>query len=157
MLKKIKPYIVSVIIALAVGGLSALFTMENMDLYSTINKPVIAPPAIVFPIVWTILYVLMGISSANVYVNREVNEKAASKGLWVYAASLIVNFFWSIIFFNMREFVFAFIWLILLLILVIVTIINYKKVKPLAAYLQIPYIIWLFFAGLLNILIVYIN
>lgn len=157
MLKKIKPYIVSVIIALAVGGLSAFFTMENMDLYSTINKPAIAPPAIVFPIVWTILYILMGISSANVYVNRETNEKVASKGLWAYTASLIVNFFWSIIFFNMREFVFAFIWLILLLILVIVTVINYKKIKPIAAYLQIPYIIWLFFAGLLNVLIVYMN
>lgn len=157
MFNKIKTYIVSVIIALAVGGLSALYTMENMDLYSTINKPALVPPAIVFPVVWAILYILMGISSADVYVNREINKEAASKGLWVYAASLIVNFFWSIIFFNMREFVFAFIWLLLLLILVIITVINYKKIKPLAAYLQIPYIIWLIFAGLLNILIVFIN
>lgn len=157
MFKKIKPYIVSVLIALGVGGLSAFLTMDNMDIYAALNKPAIVPPAIVFSIVWTILYILMGISSANVYVNREVDEEAATKGLWVYTASLIVNFFWSIIFFNMREILFAFIWLLLLLVLVIVTVINYRKVSPVAAYLQIPYIVWLIFAGLINILIVILN
>ena len=157
MFKKIKPYIVSVIIALAVGGFSAFLTMDNMDIYKTINKPPFVPPAIVFGIVWTILYILMGISSANIYVNRKVNEEATSKGLWAYAASLIVNFFWSIIFFNMQEFVFALLWLVLLLILVIVTVINYKKVNYLSAYLQIPYILWLIFAGLLNAFVVFFN
>ncbi len=157
MWQKIKPYVISIIIALGVGILSSLFTGSNMDIYNDIEKPALAPPSILFPIVWTALYILMGISAAIVYNNRSEDPAVARKGLTTYAVSLAVNFFWSIIFFNMRAYLFAFVWLILLLYLIISTIIHYQKISPLAAYLQIPYAVWVTFAGYLNFSIWLLN
>ena len=161
MWEKIKPYlktyIVAIAIPLGVGLLSALFTKDNMAIYSEIKTPPLSPPAWLFPIAWTILYILMGVSSALVYTNRELNRDAARQGLTHYAISLIVNFAWSIIFFNVRAFTLAFIWLLLLLYLIIRTIISYSKVSPVSAYLQIPYAVWVAFAGYLNLGIVILN
>ena len=154
---KIKPYIISILISLAVGGLSALLTRGSMDIYSTMITPPLAPPAILFPIVWTILYILMGISAAMVYTESTVPFAQRKTALYTYAASLFVNFFWSIIFFNMRAFLFAFVWLLLLLFLIIKTIMDYWKINRVAAYLQIPYAIWVAFAGYLNFGIWYLN
>lgn len=83
---KIKPYIISILIALAVGGLSALLTRGSMDIYSTIITPPLAPPAILFPIVWTILYILMGISAAMVYTESTVPFSQRKTALYTYAA-----------------------------------------------------------------------
>lgn len=149
MKEKIKSYVVSIVIALAVGALSAFFTRNNMAIYSEIITPPLAPPAILFPIVWTILYILMGISAAMIY-NSNAPEMEKKNALYTYAASLIVNFFWSIIFFNMRAFLFALAWLFLLLYLIVKTIAKYYKIRPLAAYLQIPYALWVTFAGYLT-------
>ena len=124
MWKKIKPYVISIAIALAVGGLSALLTKNNMEVYNTINRPALAPPMWVFPVVWGILFVLMGISSALVWLNREQDIETASSALRIYGLQLIVNFFWSIIFFNMQAYLFAFIWLLLLLALIIIMILQ---------------------------------
>ena len=156
-MKKIKPYILSILIALGVGGLSAFLTRNSMDLYSDIIRPPLSPPSILFPIVWTILFILMGISAAMIYTNETAPEYQKKSALYTYAISLIVNFFWSIIFFNMRSFLFAFVWLILLLYLIIKTIIKYKKIEPVAAYLQIPYAIWVTFAGYLTLAIFILN
>ncbi len=156
-MKKIKPYIISILIALGVGGLSAFFTRNSMDLYSEIIRPPLSPPSILFPIVWTVLFILMGISAAMIYTNETAPEYQKKSALYTYAISLIVNFFWSIIFFNMRSFLFAFVWLILLLYLIIKTIIKYKKIEPVAAYLQIPYAIWVTFAGYLTLAIFILN
>ena len=109
MWKKIKPYVFSVIIALAVGGLSSILTRNNMEVYNNINRPPLAPPMILFPIVWSILFILMGISSAIVWVKRKDNSDAAIDALKTYALQLVVNFFWTIIFFNMQAYLFAFI------------------------------------------------
>ena len=149
MLKKLKPYIISVLIALGVGGLSALLTMGNMDIYDVIKKPFLAPPGILFPIVWTILYILMGISAAMIYKSCAPREKRQA-ALYTYGASLAVNFLWSILFFNFGAYLLSFIWLLLLLVLIIKTIFSYHEIKPLAAYLQIPYAAWVAFAGYLN-------
>ena len=157
MLKKAKPFIISILIALAVGGLSALITRNNMDIYNDIVVPPLSPPSTVFPVVWTILFILMGISSALVYVNRSKNSDAAVEGLVYYAISLFFNFMWSIIFFNFRSFLFAFIWLLILWVLIILTIRKYAEVSPLAAYLQIPYFLWVTFAAYLNFGIYYLN
>ena len=154
---KIESYVISISSALAVGGLSALLTVGNMDLYSTINTPPLAPPAILFPIVWTILYVLMGISAAMIYNTETAPMPQRKSALYTYVLSLFFNFFWSIIFFNMRNFLFAFIWLLVLLFLIIRTIMKYYKINPLAAYLQIPYLIWVTFAGYLNFAIWLLN
>lgn len=152
--KKSKTYIVSIAAALAAGGLSAFFTRGNMDIYKNIVKPPLAPPSFLFPLVWSLLYVLMGISSAAIYLSGRPNKRAA---LLTYAVSLAVNFFWSIIFFNMQAYTFAFIWLLLLLILIIYTIKQYKPINAAAAYLQIPYLVWVTFAGYLNLMIAILN
>lgn len=157
MWKKIKPYVISILIPLAVGGLAAFLTRNNMDIYSELIQPPLAPPAILFPIVWTILYILMGISAAIIYINRNKKPVIATRSLRIYGASLFVNFLWSILFFNFRAFLFSFIWLLLLLFLVIYTIILYRRIKSIAAYLQIPYALWVAFAGYLNFAIWLLN
>ncbi|MBQ8301531.1 MAG: tryptophan-rich sensory protein [Clostridia bacterium] len=157
MWKKIKPYVIAIAIALAVGGLSALFTKNNMDVYERINRPMLAPPMIVFPIVWSVLFILMGIGSAIVYLNRYKDFDTASSALKIYAFQLVVNFFWSIIFFNLQAYLFAFIWLIVLWILILLMIIQFYKISPLAAYLQIPYLLWVTFAGYLTFMIYLLN
>ena len=155
--KQIKPYIISVAIALGVGALSALFTRNNMDIYSEVATPPLSPPAILFPLVWTFLYIFMGVSAAAIYTSHSASVSQRKRTLYTYAASLVVNFFWSIIFFNMRAFAFAFLWLLLLLYLIIKTILQYKEIEPTAAYLQIPYALWVAFAGYLNFGIWYLN
>lgn len=157
MWKKIKPYVISILIALAVGGLAAWLTMDSMDVYGTINKPSLAPPGWLFPVVWGILYVLMGISSALVYINNTVSPQEKASALKIYGLQLIVNFFWSIIFFNMQNYLFAFIWLLLLWVLIIVMIVRFARIKPIAGYLQIPYLLWVTFAGYLNLMIYLLN
>ncbi|MBQ7906342.1 MAG: tryptophan-rich sensory protein [Clostridia bacterium] len=150
---KIKPYVISILISVGVGLLSSLFTMGNMDIYSTLNVPPLAPPSILFPIVWTILYILMGVSAAIVFTSG----KDATRALTVYGISLFVNFLWSIIFFNLEAYLFAFIWLVLLIILVALTIYEYSKISKVAAYLQIPYLLWVAFAGYLSFGIFLLN
>ena len=154
---KIRPYLISVAIALGIGTLSALFTVKDMNLYSEIVTPPLAPPAILFPIVWTALYTLMGISAAMIYGKRADFPKESQDALFTYAGSLIINFAWSIIFFKMRAFLLAFVWLVLLLGFILKTIIQYKRIYPLAAYLQIPYLIWVTFAGYLTLAIFILN
>lgn len=143
-------YSVSIAIPLAVGIISALLTMGNMDIYKELDTPPLSPPSVLFPVVWTVLYILMGISCAMVWKYRKT-DKNAEKAVYYYAASLVFNFVWSILFFNLRLFTPAFIWLLMLLYLIIRTAIYYFKVYRPAAYLQIPYIAWVAFAGYLNL------
>ncbi len=155
--KTVTAYIIGIAIPLAVGALSALFTSGSMDIYGKLELPPLAPPSWLFPVAWMILYTLMGISSAMVYLKKEVNPEAATQGLTYYAVSLIVNFCWSIVFFNMRAFLLAFIVLAVLVYLIVRTIISYYKVSPVSSYLQIPYLAWVLFAGYLNIMIYILN
>ena len=144
---KLKSLIISLVVSLGVGFLASLATRESMGVYQYINLPPFAPPSSVFPIVWTILYVLMGISSYMVY---ETDSKYKSSALTLYAVQLVVNFIWPLLFFNGKMFSAAFICLIILWLLVIFMIIQFYKVKPWAAWLQIPYLLWLTFAAFLN-------
>lgn len=157
MCNKIKPYIISILIALGLGGASAFLTRNNMNLYGNIQRPPLSPPSVLFPIVWTLLFLFMGISAAIIYTNKSKSSLDTQNGLLIYAISLIVNFFWSIIFFNCRAFLLAFIWLLLLWILILATILNYSKVNKTAAYLQIPYLLWVTFAGYLTLAIYILN
>ena len=145
MWEKIKPYLltysVAIAIPLAVGLLSAFLTKDNMQIYSEVAVPPLSPPSWLFPVAWTILYILMGVSSGLIYSSREGNTATVNKALTVYGISLGFNFLWSIIFFNARAYFFAFVWLLALLFLIVATIYYYKKVSPVAAYLQIPYAI----------------
>lgn len=147
----ITAYVFSVAIALGVGSLAGYMTRDGMQIYSDIVVPALAPPSVVFPVVWTILYVLMGISAAMIWEDSNPDNKTVrGRALLVYATSLIANFAWCFIFFNFREFGAALIWLFLLWILIFKTIWDYARIRPLAAYLQIPYLIWVSFAGYLT-------
>ena len=157
MLKKLKPFIVSVVIALAVGGISAAVTSGSMDVYSKINRPPLSPPSILFPIVWTVLFTLMGISAALVYRFKDTKHDGVRTALIIYGVNLAVNFIWSLIFFNMQAYLFAFIWIMLLLAVIVAMIILFKRISPLAAYLQIPYLLWVAFAAYLNFAIYLLN
>ncbi len=150
MKQKIRIYAVSIAISLGIGVASAFLTRNNMDIYSLEKTPPLSPPAFLFPLVWTILYILMGIGSAIILTTATSTLSEKKNALSVYALSLFFNFFWSIIFFNLKAFLFSFIWLVALLILIIMTIFRYSKINKTATYLQIPYAVWVTFAGYLN-------
>ncbi len=145
---------ISILISLGVGGLSALFTNNSMDIYKNLNLPSFAPPSFIFPIVWTILFILMGVSSYFIY---KKNDKLSKPALFSYAVQLILNFFWTIIFFNIRNYLLSFIWIILLDVAIIIMLIYFYKVDKRAFYLQIPYLIWTLFATILTYNIFILN
>ncbi len=133
----------------AVGGLAGWLTRDGIKLYRTvIIKPPLSPPAIVFPIVWVILYALMGIGAAQIYLSDPSKHRSGS--LQLYFIQLAVNFLWSIIFFHLQAFGGALIWLLALWGLILWMILSFRKVSPMAAKLQIPYLLWVTFAGYLN-------
>ncbi len=153
--QKLKTFGISILIAELVGGLSALLTRTGTKMFETVTKPPLTPPAIVFPIVWSILFALMGISAALVYMsNPSINK---NHSLIIYVCQLIVNFFWSIIFFNLKAYGFAFVWILLLLALIVIMIYKFYKVNKLSAVLQIPYLIWVVFATYLTLNIWLLN
>ena len=144
-----KTYALWILIAEAVGALSGWLSREGVEAYNAAGiAPTFSPPAIVFPIVWSVLYALMGISAARVWLSQE--SSARSAGLNLYVAQLVVNFFWSLLFFNLQAYGFAFFWLILLWVLVAGMILAFYHVDRVAAGLQIPYLLWLTVAAVLN-------
>lgn len=145
---------ISILIPLAVGQISALLTRSPSDTYEMLNKSSVSPPGAIFPIVWTILYILMGISCYLIITSGSEDTKNAL--IW-YSLQLALNFFWSLIFFNLEFYLFAFIWLLLLIIVIIIMILKFYKINPLAAYLQIPYLLWCIFAAYLNLSICLLN
>ena len=141
------------IIPLAVGGVASLIAKNNFVIE---NQPLLSPPAWVFPVVWTILYVLMGIAS---YIILESDAKPQDKtnALTLYAVQLIFNFFWTIIFFNLRQYIFAFIWILALWGFILATVLKFRPISKTAAYLLLPYIIWVAFAAYLNLGVAILN
>ncbi|TCK98122.1 TspO/MBR related protein [Natranaerovirga hydrolytica] len=141
--------ILFILAPLLVGALSSYLTQDTMVRYQNLNQPAFAPPGWIFPIVWTLLYIMMGVASFIVYMYG-FHNKDVKKSLIFYDLQLIFNFFWSIIFFRWELRGFALLWLIILLALIIITTINFYKVNKYASYLMIPYILWVCFAGILN-------
>lgn len=154
---KFKPHIISAAIALAVGSLSAFLIRNNLYLYDIINKPAFSPPAFLFPVVWAVLYILMGISSARIWLQKENASYEVMDSLLAYALQLILNFFWLILFFNMRTFLFSFLWLVVLWASILKMIFKFSVLDKTAAYLNIPYVLWVTFAGYLNFMIYLLN
>jgi len=145
-----KRYAFWILLTEAVGALSGWLTRRGTQLYTeTVTKPPLSPPSMVFPIVWTILFALMGIGIARIY--RSPASKARSRSLLLFLAQLAFNFFWSIIFFNFQNFGLAFVWLIALWLLILWMILSFRKADPVAAWLQIPYLLWVTFAAYLNL------
>lgn len=144
-----KIYLLWIVLTEAVGGLSALLTRKGMELYNeTVIKPVLSPPMILFPIVWVILYALMGIAVARTQLKGK--STLQEKCLLIYIIQLAFNFCWSIFFFNLQAFGFAFLWLMVLWGLIIWMVLAFKKVDKAAAWLIIPYLLWVTFAAYLN-------
>lgn len=148
-----KKLFICIAIALIIGGISAFLTRGNMQAFDMLNKPALSPPGWLFPIVWTVLYILMGIASYLVLVSQKTNNNA----LVLYGIQLFFNFFWSIIFFNLELYIFAFVWLVILWILILKTAISFYQIEKTAGYLMIPYLLWVTFAGYLNLGIYFLN
>ena len=153
---KIKPLVVALILPLATGGLASLLARGRMDLFETVEKPLLSPPAWLFPVAWTILYVLMGVASYRVFTAR-AGSAEKNRALLFYGIQLAFNFFWTLIFFNLGAYWFAFVWLAALLALIVVTTMKFRRIDRPAAYLMIPYILWVTFAGYLNFGIALMN
>lgn len=144
------PYVLWILFTEAVGFLSGWLTRQGSELYSqTIAKPPLSPPAIVFPIVWGILFLLMGIGAARVWLTPPSSDRTTA--LRVFLLQLAFNFFWSILFFNFQAFGFALVWLLLLWGLILWMIFAFRKVDSLAAWMQVPYLLWVTFAAYLNL------
>lgn len=148
MFQEIKKIVKALGTPLLVGLVSGLFTKDAMAMFEKAAKPPLSPPAVLFPIVWTVLYLLMGISS---YIIGKAENKYREEALSLYVDQLTVNFLWPIFFFSFEWYFFAFLWLLLLWILVLRMIIVFLRISPGAAYLNIPYLLWLTFAAYLNV------
>lgn len=151
-MSKIKIYAKSILIPVIIGGVIGLIISRSID-YNSLQKPPLSPPSILFPIVWTILYLLMGISYGIIDSKSLIELKTKI----IYSLQLFVNATWSLIFFTLKRRLFAFIWIIILDVLVIVMIIDFFKKNKTAGLLQIPYLLWIIFASYLNLGVYLLN
>lgn len=148
--------VVCIAIPLAVGGLAALLSGGGMDVFSMMKKPPLSPPTWLFPIVWTILYTLMGVSSYLI-LTADAPREQKDDAIRIYGWQLLVNFLWPTFFFNYQWFLFSFFWLVLLWLLVLLMIWRFKDISKIAALLNLPYLLWLIFAGYLSFSIWLLN
>lgn len=146
-----KKLIFCIIITFLIGSLFA-FTTDN-SFYNSLIKP-FELPAIIFPIVWSILYIIMSIS---LYIILESDDRKKKNAIVVYFIQLVVNSLWTPIFFYFKWFLFAFIWIVFLIVLVIIMLYKFYKIKKIASYMNFPYLLWLLFAAYLNFFIYYYN
>lgn len=146
----------SIALPVLVGVVSGLLTRNAMQDFEVLNQPPLSPPGWLFPVVWTILYVLMGIS-AYLVKTSDADEQEKADALTLYYYQLLVNFLWPVFFFNFGWYLFAFAWLILLWVLVALMIRQFDKINKVAAYLNLPYLVWLTFAAYLNFAIWWLN
>lgn len=149
-------WIIGLALPLAVGGLAGWLTMGSMATYGALVQPPLAPPPWVFPVAWTVLYLLMGIASVLVW-KADVPQEDKKRALIWYGVQLAVNFVWPLLFFNAGLYGIALMWLLLLLALVIATMIVFRPISTTAARLLIPYVLWLLFATYLNAAIWILN
>ena len=152
---RMKSLIKNLAIPLIVGALAGFLTNSDVkEFMATTKQPFFTPPGWLFPIVWTILYALMGFAA---YVIENTSSPRKAKALSLYYIQLFFNFVWSFIFFSADNYLFAFIWIVSLWLLIIATILEFKLIKNRAAYILIPYIIWVTFAAVLNFSVYLLN
>ena len=157
MKKQWKTLLISILIPLAVGGLSGYVTKDATAQFQSMVQPPLAPPAWLFPVVWTILFILMGIASFLVWKDPHAMPESKAAALRIYGIQLAVNFLWSILFFNLGLYFAAFVWLLLLWGLILITFLRFREISPAAGLLLLPYLLWVTFAGYLNLAIALLN
>lgn len=148
-----KKLIIITVITFIVGTFFSFFTMNSMDTFKDLSKP-INVPSVLFPIVWSILYLLMSISC---YLIVQSNDKDKKEGIILYAIQLVINSLWTLIFFGVGAYLLSFIWIIILLIVVIIMLAKFYNINKIAMYINIPYVLWLLFAAYLNLGIYLLN
>ena len=148
-----KKLLLCVALPLAVGGLAAFLIKDNIVMFKLLKKPPLAPPEWLFPVAWTILYVLMGVASYLVLTSDEPNRDA----LILYGVQLVFNFFWPILFFNAEAFLLSSVWIIILWFLILATMLRFFKISKAAGWLLLPYLLWVSFATYLNVSIYLLN
>ena len=153
---KWKQLVICLAVPLAVGALAGLLGREGMEAYKGIYKPLLAPPGWVFPVVWTILYVMMGLASYLVYTSAASPERIR-RAMTAYVLQLAANFIWPLIFFALGAYLIAFLWLILLFALALVCALRFGYIDARAGKLMAPYLVWLFFAAYLNLGVYLLN
>ena len=153
---KWKTLILCIAVPLIVGGVAGFISKDSMNVFEALNKPPLSPPQWLFPVAWTILYTLMGIASYLVLTSGAAQNDVA-KALKLYGLQLLFNFLWTIWFFNLEWYWFSFIWLVVLWLLILATAILFARISKPAAYLLIPYLAWVAFAGYLNFGIALLN
>lgn len=151
-----KKLLTSLAIPLAVGGVSALLTRGGMETFNMIEKPPLSPPGWLFPVVWTILYLLMGYASYRV-LQSDAPQSEITQAQTAYGIQLVLNFFWSIWFFNFGLYWFSFVWLVALWVAILVTLVRFWRIDRVSGYLLLPYLAWVTFAGYLNLGIAMLN
>ncbi len=151
-----KKLLICIVIPLAVGGLSGWISGGGMEAFGQLNQPPLSPPGWLFPVVWSILYSLMGVASYLVLTSGQ-DEGQIRTALTVYGIQLAVNFVWPILFFNFETYLGAFIWLLYLWLLILVTVVLFYRISKTAGILMIPYLVWVTFAGYLNLGIYLLN
>lgn len=151
-MSKLKIYAKNIIIPVLVGGIVGLIISSSID-YNSLQKPFLAPPSIIFPIVWTVLYLLMGVSYGILKSKDLVDFKISL----IYYTQLLVNALWTIFFFSLKWRLFSFLWILLLALLIIIMIIKFYNKNKVSGLLQIPYLLWTLFATYLNLTIYLLN
>lgn len=146
---KIKALIISVLVTLGMGALGSFLGVPYVSDYLKLNKPIFSPPGFIFPVVWTILYILMAIAVYRVYL-KKFSGININRALRLYTLQLFLNFLWPVLFFRFRLYGISFLELLILLILILLTFFEFFKTDKVAAFLLIPYIVWVSFAGVLN-------
>lgn len=149
-----KPYVLFLLLTAAVGGVGALVVNAGMPAYQVLKKPWFTPPDIVFPIAWSILYLLMAIGAARVWNTR---SRLRGSAIRLFIVQLAMNFFWNVWFFGLQWFLVAFVWLLGLIFVIFLMIRSFSRLDRPAGLLQIPYLLWCCFAAALNLGIFLLN
>ncbi len=152
-IKNNKTQLIWVVITLIAGGFGALLA-GNYDVYKTVEKPPLSPPGWIFPVVWTLLYIMIGWAAGNIAASRDLDKGLAIK---LYLVQLFINILWPVIFFKLEAAKFALFWLALLIIAVVLTFLSFKRIDSKSGWLLLPYIAWCLFAFYLNLGIVALN
>ena len=151
-----KLLIICLVVPLAVGSIAALLTGGGVDTFETLRKPPLSPPGWLFPVAWTILYVLMGAASYLVLTSGRPQGEI-NRALMLYGIQLGFNFLWPVFFFGLSAYLFAFVWLLALWLLIFATLLAFRRVSDSAGWLLAPYLAWVTFAGYLNFGIYLLN